>query len=75
MCFKVKTPSVNTDVSAASLVPETNAKEPDSPEYGGTNDTFNQKKGRQQLTIARNGVYNPTSMQEKGGCLCVVKRV
>jgi hypothetical protein len=62
MCFKVKTPSVNTDVSAASLVPETNAKEPDSPEYGGTNDTFNQKKGRQQLTIARNGVYNPTSM-------------
>lgn len=62
MCFKVKSPSVNTDVSGATLVPETNAKEPDSAVYGGSNDTFNQKKGRQQLTIARNGVYNPTSM-------------
>lgn len=62
MCFKVKTPSVNTDVSGSALVPETNAKEPDSPEYGGTSDTFNKKKGRQQLTIARNGAYNPTSM-------------
>lgn len=63
MCFfKVKTPSVNTDVSAAQLVPQTDAVTPDSPEYGGTQDTFNKKKGRQQLTIARNGVYNPTSL-------------
>lgn len=62
MCWKVKTPSVNTAVSGASLVPQTDAPEPDSPEYGGTNDTFNKKKGRKQLTIERNGVYNPTSM-------------
>lgn len=62
MCWKIKTPSVNTDVSASSLVPETNAKDPDSPEYGGTTDTFNKKKGRQQLTIARNDVYNPTQL-------------
>lgn len=62
MCWKIKTPSVNTDVSASSLVPETNAKDPDSPEYGGTADTFNKKKGRQQLTIARNGIYNPTQL-------------
>lgn len=63
MCFwKVSTPKVNTDVSAAQLVPQTDAVTPDSPEYGGTSDTFNKKKGRQQLTIARNGVYNPTSL-------------
>ena len=61
MCFKVKSPSVNTDVSAAQLVPQTEAETPDSPEYGGTEDTFNQKKGKQKLTIARNGVYNPTN--------------
>lgn len=62
MCFKVATPKVNTDVSAASLVPQTDAPTPDSALYGGTEDTFNKRKGRQQLTIQRNGVYNPTSM-------------
>ena len=63
MCFwKVSTPKVNTDVSAAQLVPQTDAVTPDSPQFGGSEDTFNKKKGRQQLTIARNGVYNPTSL-------------
>lgn len=63
MCFwKVSTPKVNTDVSAAQLVPQTDAVKPDSPEFGGTKDTFNKKKGRQQLMIERNGVYNPTSL-------------
>lgn len=62
MCFKVKTPTVNTDVSGSALVPSTESKEPDSPEYGGTNETLNQRKGRKSLTIARNGVYNATNM-------------
>lgn len=62
MCFKVSSPKVNTDVSASTLVPQTESKTPDSPEYGGTNDVFAKKKGRQQLTIERNGVYNPTSL-------------
>ena len=63
MCFwKVKTPKVNTDVSAAQLVPQTDAPPPDSASYGGTEDTFNKRKGRNQLTINRNGVYNPVSL-------------
>lgn len=62
MCWKVKTPSVNTTVPASSLVPQTDAPEPESVEYGGTKDTFNKRKGRKQLTIQRNGAYNPSNM-------------
>ena len=63
MCFfKVKTPSVQAPtVAASTLVPETTAQEPDSPIYGGSEDTFNKRKGRQQLTIKRNANYNPTN--------------
>lgn len=60
MCFfKVKSPSVS--VPGSSLVPQTDAKEPDSPRYGGTEDVFSKKRGRDQLTIKRNGTYNPTN--------------
>lgn len=62
MCFKVKTPSVSTpSVSASQLVPQTDAPEPESPMYGGSEDTFNKRKGRNQLTIKRNSSYNPTN--------------
>jgi hypothetical protein len=63
MCFfKVKTPSVQApQVPASQLVPQTDAPEPESPMYGGSEDTFNKRKGRQQLTIKRNGSYNPTN--------------
>lgn len=61
MCWKVKTPKINTDVSAAQLVPKTEAETPDSPQYGGTEDTFNQTKGKKKLTINRNSAFNPTN--------------
>lgn len=61
MCFfKVKTPSVQAP-TASALVPEVNSPEPESAMYGGSEDTFNKRKGRQQLTIKRNAVYNPTN--------------
>ena len=63
MCFfKVKTPSVQAPtVAASTLIPEVNSPEPESAMYGGSEDTFNKRKGRQQLTIKRNAVYNPTN--------------
>lgn len=62
MCFKVKTPSVQApQVSAAQLVPQVETPEPESPVIGGSEDTFNKRKGRQQLTIQRNAAYNPTN--------------
>lgn len=62
LCFKIKTPSVAApQVSASQLVPQTDAPEPDSPELGGSEDTFNKRKGRNQLTIKRNSSYNPTN--------------
>ena len=48
-------------MAASTLVPETTAQEPESPIYGGSEDTFNKRKGRQQLTIKRNANYNPTN--------------
>lgn len=56
---KISTPQVQ--VPASQLVPETDAPEPESPLLGGSDDTFNKRKGRQQLTIARNSGYNPTN--------------
>ncbi len=61
MCFRIKTPSVNTTVPATNLVPQTNAATPDSAQYGGSEDTFAKKKGRKQLTIDRNSSFNPTN--------------
>lgn len=63
MCWKISTPQVaNTEVTASQLVPKTEAAEPDSPAFGGSEDTYNRKKGRKQLTIERNESYNPTNM-------------
>lgn len=61
MCWKIKTPSVDTSIPASTLVPQTDAGIPESPEFGGSQSTFNKKRGRQQLTITRNGSYNPTN--------------
>lgn len=61
MCWRIKTPSVSTTVPAANLVPKTDAATPDSAQFGGSEDTFNQKKGRKQLTIDRNSSFNPTN--------------
>lgn len=55
----VSTPQVQ--VPASQLVPETDAPEPESPLLGGSDETFNKRKGRQQLTIPRNSGYNPTN--------------
>lgn len=52
MCWKM--PSVQTpSIAGSQLVPKTDAKEPESPMLAGSEDTFNLKKGRQQLTIQR----------------------
>lgn len=62
MCWKM--PKVSTPqltVQASSLVPQTDAPEPESPIVGGSEDTFNKRKGRQQLTIQRNGGYKSTN--------------
>lgn len=62
MCWKM--PKVQTTaptVQASQLVPQTEAPEPESPIVGGSEDTFNKRKGRQQLTIQRNSGYNPTN--------------
>ena len=61
MCWRIKTPSVSTAVPASTLAPQTNAPTPDSAEFGGSEDTFKQKKGRKQLTIDRNSSFNPTN--------------
>ena len=62
MCWKM--PKVQTTaptVSASQLVPQTESPEPESPIVGGSEDTFNKRNGRQQLTIQRNSGYNPTN--------------
>ena len=61
MCWKVKTPHVDTSVPATNLVPKTDAPTPDSAQLGGSEDSYNQKKGRRQLTIDRNSSFNPTN--------------
>ena len=61
MCWRIKTPSVSTAVPAANLVHKTDAATPDSAQLGGSEDTFNQKRGRKQLTIDRNSSFNPTN--------------
>lgn len=55
---KIKTQPV--EVSAAQLVPETKAPAPEAPSVGGTNDNYNKRKGRKQLTIERDS-YNPVN--------------
>lgn len=58
MCWKM--PKVQTPgITASQLVPKTDAEEPDSPLLGGSEDTFNKRKGRHQLTINRNSGYKP----------------
>lgn len=60
MCLKM--PKVNTSslqVTGSQLVPETQAKTPETAELGGTNDK-NEKKGRKMLTIDRG--YNPMNL-------------
>lgn len=62
MCWKM--PKVSTPqptVQASTLVPQTDAPEPESPIVGGSEDTFNKRKGRQQLTIQRNSGYKSTN--------------
>lgn len=61
MCFKMPKPKA-PEITGMQITPETNAEEPDAPIYGGTEDTFNKRKGRQQLTIARGKGYNPTNI-------------
>lgn len=61
MCWQIKQPKVSTEVPAANLVPQTNAATPDSAQYGGSEDVFNKRKGRKQLTIDRNSSFNPTN--------------
>ena len=52
MClFNAKTPKVAPlETTAKELVPETTAQEPESPQYGGQDNT-NKKKGRDALKI------------------------
>lgn len=49
--------------TAAQLVPSTVAEEPESAQYGGTEDTFNKRKGRDSLKINlnRGTGYNPVN--------------
>lgn len=57
---KISTPQVQT--TAAQLVPSTSAEEPDSPQFCGTEDTFNKRKGRNALKINLDkGGYNPVN--------------
>lgn len=57
---KISTPQIQT--TAAQLVPSTSAEEPDSPQFGGTEDTFNKRKGRNALKINLDkGGYNPVN--------------
>ena len=62
MCFKVKQPKIETP--ATSLVPETEAKTPESPVYGGTADVYKKRKGKDALKVAltKGSDYNPTNM-------------
>ena len=72
MCFfKIKTPTITTvtqdtgisSVTAKDLVPETTSEEPESPLYGGLEDSsLNKKKGKSALKVSRGAVgggYNP----------------
>lgn len=66
MCFfKVATPSVqNMPITASQLLPQTEAKAPESPAYGGSDDVY-KHKGRDSLKINLNkgtGGYNPVNM-------------
>ena len=69
MCFfKIKTPkmttiSQDTGVTAKDLVSETTSEEPESPLYGGLEDSsLKKKKGKSALKVSRGdaaGGYNP----------------
>lgn len=62
MCFKVKQPKVETPATA--LVPSTEAKTPEAPVYGGTQDVFKKRKGKDALKVAltKETSYNPVNM-------------
>lgn len=66
MClFKVKTPQVSQlETPATDLLPQTNAAEPESPAYGGTEDASSKRKGRNALKInlSTGSSYNPVSI-------------
>jgi hypothetical protein len=72
MCFfsvsqpKVETvKNTTTGITAQDLVPKTEAPEPESPAYGGTDDTYSKAKGKSALKIDRVGdstSYNPLSL-------------
>lgn len=65
MCiFKIKTPKVSqVETTAKDLVSETTAEEPESPQYGGTEDTYNKAKGKSALRINKmNQNYNPLGL-------------
>jgi len=70
MCWSIKTPSISTPtptVTAAELLPSTNATDPEAAQYGDANETFNKAKGRQALKInldkdINSKAYNPTNM-------------
>lgn len=69
MCFfKIKTPKITTvtqdiGMTAKDLVPETTSEEPESPLYGGLEDSsLSKKKGKSALKVSRGAVgggYNP----------------
>jgi len=71
MCFfEVSQPSVSTvkqdtGITAKDLVEQTNSKEPESPVYGGTEDTYSKAKGKSALKIDRVNTtqsYNPLTL-------------
>ena len=71
MCFfEVSTPSVSTvkqdtGITGKDLVAQTDSQEPNSPVYGGTDDTYKKSKGKSALKIDRVGdstSYNPLSI-------------
>lgn len=70
MCFfRIKTPKIttirqSTGMTARDLVPETTSEEPESPLYGGLEDSSlnKKKKGKSALKVSRGAVgggYNP----------------
>ena len=67
MCWSISTPSVpQVETTGRELLPATEAKEPDSPVYGGLGDDSSYKrKGKQALKIdvsKQADEYNPVNM-------------
>ena len=72
MCWKVDTPQVSTantvTTTARELVPQVVTPDPEAPAFGGTEDTFANKKGKSRLkitpldkTIDRSNEYKPVN--------------